>query len=139
MKYLCSFLPVVRVLVIVMLLSSVFTGCGDDPAALAPFEPEVSNVDDSFSLQATGVTGISSVVRYTWPNSGTRASINHSTTTEAGTASLVIKDSAGTTVYSKNLSPSLNEPTTIGVAGNWTIELTLTNYRGTINFEAQKL
>jgi len=139
MKYLRSLPPVVRVLAIALLLGSVFAGCGDDPVALAPFEPEISNVADSFSLQATGVTRVSTVVSYSWSNSGTRATINHSTTTQAGTASLVVKDSDGATVYSKALSPSLNEPTTIGVAGNWTIEVTLTNYSGTINFLAQKL
>jgi hypothetical protein len=35
--------------------------------------------------------------------------------------------------------PSLNEPTVAGVAGTWKIELTMTNYSGTLNFRAQKL
>lgn len=42
-------------------------------------------------------------------------------------------------MYSKALSPSLNEPTTAGQAGTWSIQLTLTNYSGTLNFRAQKL
>jgi hypothetical protein len=33
---------------------------------------------------------------YNWTNTGTRATINHSTTTTAGTAALVIRDGAGT-------------------------------------------
>ena len=74
-----------------------------------------------------------------WRNSGTRAAINHSTSTQAGSTLLVIKDAAGTTVYSKALSPSLNEPTIAGVAGAWSVQLTLTSYRGTLNFRAQKL
>lgn len=123
-----------RTLVLAVLLAS----CGgSDP--LAPFQPQVSNVADNFSLQATGVTGISSTVSYSWANSGTRATINHSTTTTVGTTLLVIKDANGATVYSKALSPSLNEPTVVGVAGTWTIQLTLSNYSGTINFLAQKL
>ena len=32
---------------------------------------------------------------YTWTNSGSRATINHSTTTTAGTAQLTIRDAAG--------------------------------------------
>ena len=76
---------------------------------------------------------------YPWVNSGTRATINHSTTTTAGSTLLVIKDGTGATVYSKALSPSLNEPTTAGQAGTWSIQLTLTNYSGTLNFRAQKL
>jgi hypothetical protein len=107
--------------------------------SLAPFQPQVSNVPDNFSLQATGVSNVSATLGYSWPNSGTRATINHSTTTQAGSTLLVIKDGAGATVYSKALVPSLNEPTTAGAAGTWSVQLTLTNYSGTLNFLAQKL
>jgi hypothetical protein len=120
-----------------LIMAATLASCGSDP--LSPFQPQVSNAADNFSLQATGVTGVSATVSYPWANSGTRATINHSTTTTAGSTLLVIKDASGTTVYSKALSPSLNEPTTAGVAGTWTIQLTLSNYSGTINFLAQKL
>lgn len=70
---------------------------------------------------------------------GHASSINHSTSTQAGSTLLVIKDAAGAAVYSKELSASLNEPTAVGVAGTWSIELTLTRYSGTLNFRAQKL
>lgn len=118
------------------LLVTALASCSDP---LAPFQPQVSNVPDNFSLQATGVSNVSATLTYLWPNSGTRATINHSTTTQAGSTRLVIKDAAGTTVYSKALSPSLNEPTSAGVAGTWTVQLTLTSYTGTLNFLAQKL
>lgn len=127
------------ILFAVSLVALAGSGCGNDPVALAPFEPEVVNVADSFSLQATGVTGVTTTVSYTWSNSGTRATIDHSTTTDAGSTSLVVKDGSGATVYSKDLSPSLNEATAEGAAGNWTIVLTLSSYKGTINFTAQKL
>jgi hypothetical protein len=42
-------------------------------------------------------------------------------------------------VYDKALVPSLNEPTTAGTSGTWSIQLRLTNYSGTLNFRAQKL
>ena len=110
---------------------------GSDP--LAPFQPEVSNVAENFAPQATGVANATTTKTYTWANSGTRASINHSTTTQSGSTLLVIKDAAGTTVYSKALSPILNEVTSpAGVAGNWTVQVTLTNYTGTLNFRAQR-
>ena len=115
------------------------SSCSDNTAPLAAFEPEVSKVADSFSLQATGVTNVTATVSHAWSNSGTRATINHSTTTTSGSAVLVIKDDAGTTVYNKALVPSLNEPTEIGVAGDWTIEVSLTRYSGTLNVLAQKL
>ena len=111
-------------------------GCGDDP--LAPFEPEVSNATDSFQLQATGVTGVSRTLEYTWTNTGTLANVNHSTTATRGTARLVIRAPNGTQLYSRDLAPSLNEQTTTGTAGAWTIRVMLTNFSGTLNFRVQK-
>ena len=121
----------------VVLSSGTLSACGSDP--LGPFQPQIGNAADNFQLQATNVANVTTTVIYPWANSGTRATINHSTTTTAGTTLLVLKDGAGTTVYSKALSPSLNEPTTTGQAGTWSVQLTLTNYSGTLNFRAQKL
>jgi hypothetical protein len=120
-----------------LILSILFCGCSND--SLAPFEPEIGNNQDSFQLQATNVSNVSTTLVYSWNNSGTRAKINHSTTTTAGSTLLVIKDAAGSTVYSRALSPSLNEPTATGVAGSWSISLTLSSYSGTLNFRAEKL
>lgn len=127
-----------RILLGTMLLTlGTLSGCGNDP--LAPFQPQISNAADNFQFQATNVSNVTTTVSYPWANSGTRATINHSTTTTAGSTLLVIKDGVGATVYSKVLSSSLNEPTTAGQAGTWSIQLTLTNYSGTLNFRAQKL
>ncbi len=127
-----------RILLAAVLLAfGTLSGCGSDP--LGPFQPEISNAADNFQLQATNVANVTTTLTYPWANSGTRATINHSTTITAGSTLLVIKDGAGATVYSKALSPSLNEATTAGQAGTWSIQLTLTNYSGTLNFRAQKL
>lgn len=119
-------------------LASVFAlaGCSDP---LAPFQPEVSNATDSFGMQATGVTGLTTTRSYSWSNTGTRATVNHSTTTSAGSVQLTILDGAGTVVYDRALAPSLNEPTQSGTAGTWTVRLRMTDYSGTLNFRAQKL
>ena len=120
----------------------VFVLCGcsdDDPVALAPFEPEIVNVADSFSMQATDVKNVTTTVSYAWNNSETRATINHSTTSDFGSAVLEIRDSAGTIVYNETLSPSLNEASTEGLAGNWTIQVKFTGYTGTLNFTVQAL
>lgn len=127
-----------RILLATMLLTfGTVSGCDDDP--LAPFQPQISNAADNFQFQATNVSNVTTTVTYPWANTGTRATINHSTTTDAGSTLLVIRDAVGATVYSKALSPSLNEPTTAGQAGTWSIQVTLTNYSGTLNFRAQKL
>ncbi len=120
-----------------LLLTAALAGCHNN--SLAPFQPQIANAQDNFQLQATGVSSVSATLSYAWSNSGTQATINHATTTTAGTTLLVIRDAANTIVYSKALVPSLNEPTSAGQAGTWTIQLTLTNYSGTLNFRAQKL
>ncbi|MBL8981061.1 MAG: hypothetical protein JNL26_02700, partial [Gemmatimonadetes bacterium] len=74
-----------------------------------------------------------------WSNSGSRATINHSTTVTMGAAQLRIRDAAGTIVYDHALVPSLNEATAAGTSGTWSIEVRLTTYSGTLNFRAQKL
>ena len=51
---------------------------------------------------------------------------------------LSIRDASGATVYDQSLSPSLNEDTASGSAGNWTIVVTLSDYSGTLNFRVQK-
>ncbi len=111
--------------------------CSDDP--LAPFQPEVSNAADNFQLQATNVTNVTATRTYTWQNTGTRATVNHATSLTGGTIRLTMRDAAGTVAYDKGLVPSLNEPTSVGSAGAWTIVVTMTGYSGTINFRAQKL
>ncbi len=114
------------------------TACSDSTAPLALFEPEVTNAVDNFQLQATNVDGVGTTVQYSWENTGTQASIDHSTTTVAGLASVVIRDAAGSIVYDQDLSPSLNEDTSSGDAGTWTITVVLAEYSGTLNFRAQK-
>src|SRR5690348_10404371 len=78
--------------------------CNSDP--LDPFEPEVTNVTDNFQLQATGVVNVTTTKSYTWENTGPQATVNHSTTTTAGSAQLTIKDANGTVVYDTALEPS---------------------------------
>ncbi len=124
-------------LLIPLVVAGGLAGCGGD--SLSPFQPEIVNSANDFQLQATAVTNVTATERYSWTNAGTRATVNHSTSTTAGTAVLVIKDAAGATVYNSALSLSLNEATAIGQAGTWTIEVRLTRYSGTINFRVQRL
>ena len=115
------------------------SGCGSDPTdPLAQFEPQVDNSTDSFQLQATDVTDVGTVLQYSWANTGTQASVDHSTTTAGGVAGLIIKDASGTTVYDQGLAPSLNEDTSTGSTGTWTITVALSEYSGTLNFRVQK-
>lgn len=111
-------------------------GCSDDP--LAPYEPEVSNQTDSFSLQATGVRNVTLTRDYPWSNTGTMANVNQATTVTGGSARLTILDDEGAVVYSGNLSGNGSFETENGASGLWTVRLALDNYSGTINLSAEK-
>lgn len=126
--------PIVIVIALVAILA--LAACSN--SVLAPFQPEISNATDNFQLQATGVTNRTASLSYNWTNTGTVALVNHSTTTTAGSARVVIHDGAGALVYNAALVPSLNEPTVAGAAGTWTIQLVLDGYSGTLNFRVQK-
>jgi hypothetical protein len=126
--------PFPRRMLIVMMAAA--AACSD---SLAPFQPEITSATDNFQLQATDVSSATSTVTYQWTNTGTRATVNHSTTTTAGSATLTIRDAAGTVVYAKPLVPSLTEPTATGAPGAWTIQLEMRGYSGTLNFRVQKL
>ncbi len=120
----------------------IFAGCGSDsnPASpLANFQPEIVNNQDAFSFQVTAIENVTTVVSYTWANSGTQAVINHSSTVDSGSVAVIIFDNDGSQVYGNPLVASLNENSSVGVAGSWTITVTLVNAYGTLNFRADKL
>jgi len=127
----------VAVFPLVILCALILNQCSDN--ALAPFQPEVTSVKDNFQLQATGVKNRTATLTYQWENTGTRATVNHSTTTTHGTARVIVRDAGGSTVYDKVLVPSLTDTTTVGSSGIWTILLELNQYSGTLNFRVQKL
>jgi len=128
------------ILVGLMLMGVVMIGCSDTPTTLGgQFQPEITNDPDSFALLATDVTDIITTRTYTWSNSGTQATISFTATIQNGTANVVIKDADDTVVYNKALTRDFSEPTSAGVAGDWTIVLTLGNLSGTMEFTAEKL
>ena len=119
-----------------ILLAGSVSACGDDP--LAPFEPEVANLTDSFQLQATDVTGITTTVQYSWQNTGTTANVNQASVKNAGTAVLTISDASGTQVYSQDLAANGTFQTSAGTTGGWTVRVVLNDFSGTLNFRAEK-
>lgn len=114
----------------------IWMACSD---ALAPFQPEINNATDNFQFQATGLSGVTTTVQYSWQNTGTAATVNHSSAVTGGTATMTVKDAAGTTVYSGALVASGTPSTSTGTAGGWSIRVELVDTRGTLNFRVQKL
>ena len=128
-----------HVLLAVVLISAVYAGCSDESNPLAAFEPEIITTADAFQFQITDATMVNTIVSYQWMNASTKATIDHSTVSTRGSATVEIMDATGTTVYSNTLVPSGNDQSNTGAAGNWTVKVTFVNYSGTANFRVEKL
>lgn len=112
------------------------TACNDNP--LSPFQPEVTNAQDNFQFQATGITNVTATVSYNWQNTGTIANINQSCAITGGSAVLTVFDADTVQVYTRNLADNGTYSTASGATGSWIIRVALTNLSGTLNFRAQK-
>ena len=118
-------------------------GCGGGGSTggnvLAPqFQPQVVNTVDDFQFQATGVTGVTQTLNYSWRNTGQQANVNQSCSLTGGTATLVLNDSTGVQVYSRNLNDNGTFQTAVGSPSAWSMQIILTNVTGTLNFRSQK-
>lgn len=115
--------------------------CGDSPTAPPGIQPQITNLADAFSYQVSSIQDFTGTNTYTWQNTGTLAQISHASDAgAAGTATLVVRDAAGTQVYSGQLVSS-GQPlsTPAGVAGNWTIQVVYSSYSNTqVNFAVSK-
>jgi hypothetical protein len=119
---------------------ALLAACSDGPTAPG-IQPQISNLTDAFSYQVSSIQSFSGTYNYTWQNTGTVAKITHASDAGAtGTATLTVKDGAGTQVYTGQLASSgqpLSAPA--GVAGAWTITLVYSNYSNTqVNFGVLK-
>lgn len=119
---------------------AVVAACSDGPTAPG-IQPQITNAPDAFSYQVSSIQDFTGTYSYTWQNSGTVAKVTHASDAGAtGSATLVVRDAAGTQVYSGELATS-GEPLTTpaGVAGAWTIRIVYTGYSNTqVNFALLK-
>lgn len=116
------------------------SACGSDRSnPLSPAaQPEVINNPDAFSFQVTGVQSASATLNYSWQNTGTVATVNQSASIASGSATLVIRDAAGTQVYSRSLADNGTFTSSAGTTGTWTITVVFSSTSGTINFRSDK-
>jgi hypothetical protein len=120
-----------------LLLAS--AGCSNDSNPISAFQPEIVNKQDSFQFQITDARHVTTSLAYQWNNSGTQATVDHSTALTAGQATLTLFDADSNQVYSSGLMASANEPTQAGTAGVWTVVVVFVDFSGTANFRLQKL
>ena len=133
-----NFKRVVFLIITIMGMGVIFSGCGDSTNSLAAFQPEIINNVDDFSFQITDADNVTTTVTYSLQNTGTQVSIDQSPGTTAGSASISILDANGTEVYQKDLSTNGNFQSSNGTAGTWSIVVDFQNYIGTMNFRVQK-
>lgn len=124
-----------------LLASFVAFGCsfGKQDNPIASYEPEVYNETDNFQFQVTGADKIDAVVEYQWNNTGTQASVDHSTETVEGSATLILFDANHNQVYTSDLLASSTSESSPGTAGAWTVRIVFNDFSGTANFRAEKL
>lgn len=104
-------------------------------------QPQIVNITDAFSYQVTSIQGFTGTNTYTWQYTGTVALVSHSSDAGAtGRATVVVRDAAGTQVYSGQMVSSSQPATSpAGIAGAWTISLVYSNYSNTqVNFGVLK-
>ena len=123
-------------------VSVIAAACGDEPTAPTPgIQPQITNNPDAFAYQITNLSDVTGTYQYTWQNTGTTAKVTHATNAGAtGTATVTLRDAAGTQVYTGPLATSgepVSSPT--GVAGAWTISVAYTGYSNAqVNFAVLK-
>lgn len=113
-------------------------GCGGDTSTSPGTGLEVTNAVDNFQYQVTDVRSYTHEDSYTWQNTGTVANVNQSTTISSGSLTLVVLDNDGTQVYSRSLAENGTFVSSAGVPGSWTIRVTYSSARATVNFRVQK-
>ena len=121
-----------------MVALALVVGCGGNDATAPRYQPQVTNVANSFAFQVTGLQSVTDELLYTWRNDGTTANVNQSPAGLQGTASLVVTDAGGRQVYSRALTENGTFVTSAGTAGNWTLRVKFTNASGTSNFSLQR-
>jgi hypothetical protein len=122
-----------------LLLLALAAACDYTTAPLST-EPQVTNNPDDFRLQVNNLNNVSGSLEYTWQNSGTVAAVTQTPGAGSfGTATITIRDNAGTQVYSRDLKqtgPFVSMPA--GAAGSWTIHVDIEGFYGTIDVHVQK-
>ena len=117
---------------------SFVVACGGNDATAPRYQPQVTNIANSFAFQVTGLQSVTDELVYTWRNDGTTANVNQSPAGLQGTTSLVVTDAGSRQVYSRALTENGTFVTSAGTAGNWTIRVRFTNVSGTSNFSLQR-
>ena len=119
-------------------LAILLSACGGSNLIGPDNQLEVTNATDQFQFQLTALANVTDSRTYTWVNTGAQATIDVSQAITGGTAFITIRDADGTVMYSADAAEDNDTTTQPGTAGDWQIEVRLTDTNGTFNFRVQK-
>jgi hypothetical protein len=120
-----------------IMFAAILIACGGDP--LGPDgRAQVTRSTDNFLLQMWDLSDATETRSYTWQNTGTQATIEIFQVACSGSAILIVKDDAGTVVHQEDISNDNDTDTSVGVAGDWTIEVQLQNVNCSFSFRLFK-
>lgn len=120
-----------------IIFAAILIACGSDP--LGPDgRVQVTRSTDNFLLQMWDLSNATETRSYTWQNTGTEATIEILQVACSGSAILVVKDDAGTVVHQEDIFNDNDTDTSVGVAGDWTIEVQLQNVNCSFSFRLFK-
>lgn len=127
-----------RVVVLAALVSTV--GCQD---TIVRFLEEDINQPtafvqvDSFRFQAWDLDNIHDQRQWVWPNTGTQAVVQHRNFVHHGQVQITILDALGDSVYKRiPVEADLDNETTEGTPGDWTISVDFYGAKGRVDFSA---
>ena len=115
--------------------------CGDATSSSFANLSASNNADSFLFIGQTFGRPTTTVLRYTWGHTSTVAQISTGLEGGAailGTARILIRDAAGTEVYSHDLKVNGVDTTAWGTPGDWTIDLTFAAANGDVVFQATK-
>ncbi len=115
-----------RVATALMLVA--LSACGESSIFGPDNQLQVTNIADTFHLQAQTIAEQSGTETYDWEVSTATASVSHSNAAlTAGTATVTILDANGDEVYTAPLSEASNgdAATAEGAIGTWTVIVTM--------------
>ena len=116
-------------LTIVCALSLGLAACGDDDST-GPGDPSVIIAVDSFQFRATNMDDTTVTFSYAWPNAGTQATVEQTSSITAGSATITVFDADSAQVYTRSLTENGDFVSAAGVSGSWTVHIVLTGMSG---------
>jgi len=123
---------------LMLLAALAAAACGSDNVLGPDNQLQVSNNADTFEWQATALDKVSQTLSYNWTMTGTAANVNQSSNVTGGSATLTVRDDAGTVVYTASLGSNGTFTTDAGVAGTWSVEVRMNGTSGMLNFRLEK-